>query len=258
MKYIKNIEYKGHRIKIAQDIDPMSPAECDDELVCMVSFDRNFSLHSDNVPVTTIDDLRALISGPSEDDFDSPLLECDKCRRTFDPDEDWNGVDLKSGSVCPELDCDGELSDEDAPDDFKDAMDEWEKDRAEWAIFQVTNMAYNGASLRFNGEPDVDTIKVAIFVKKDGGWGKDVDFEKVAKGYCETWEQYLSGEVYGYMIDGPLEQHQDLCEKCGHVQREYEEREELDSCWGFYGLDYCIQEAKDQVDYYVKEKGEKK
>ena len=48
-----------------------------------------------------------------------------------------------------------------------------------------------------------------------------------AEGLVETWNQYLSGDVWGYVItDGDGAEVED------------------GSCWGFYGLDECIEEAK--------------
>ncbi len=231
MEYIEEIDYKNHLIKIAQDDDPMAPDEWDDELVFLVSFDRYLQKCPEQSPVGNVEMLRELIAGPCEEDFE----ESDGCNTYYsDPD----------GAAIA----------------FKEAFVEWQKERNQYAIFEVSVQTQGYTSMDFHGEPDVDTIKAAIFVKKSDGWGKGVDFSEIAKDYCKVWEQYLGGEVYGYMIKGPPETQQDLCEACGHVQREYEEREDLDSCWGHYGLEYCIQEAKEQVDYYVKEKekGEEK
>ena len=51
----------------------------------------------------------------------------------------------------------------------------------------------------------------------------------------KTYDQYLTGDVYGYIIE-----------------------DEDESCWGFYGEDYCLQEAQSVVDYIVnREKKEK-
>ena len=41
----------------------------------------------------------------------------------------------------------------------------------------------------------------------------------------ETLNQYLTGDVYGYVIEGP-------------------DGEEIDSCWGFYGMEYCRAEGQ--------------
>jgi hypothetical protein len=54
--------------------------------------------------------------------------------------------------------------------------------------------------------------------------------QKWLEGEVETYDQYLSGQVYGYCIKN-------------------EEGEILDSCYGFYEYDYCVQEAKRQAEY---------
>ena len=63
---------------------------------------------------------------------------------------------------------------------------------------------------------------------------------KVLEGEVETYDQYLTGDVYGYRISKVTE-----CE-LGH-----EHKEEVDSCWGFYGEDECMTEAEGIVDYYL-------
>lgn len=46
---------------------------------------------------------------------------------------------------------------------------------------------------------------------------------QVLLGEVDEYDKYLTGEVYGYRI--------------------IENGEEVDSCWGFYGLDHCRQQA---------------
>jgi len=58
------------------------------------------------------------------------------------------------------------------------------------------------------------------------------------KSEVDTYDQYLRGEVFGFII-----------EKDG---------ENIDSCWGFYGHDYCEQEAKSIVDYTIREELKKR
>jgi hypothetical protein len=53
-------------------------------------------------------------------------------------------------------------------------------------------------------------------------------------GEVETYDQYLTGDIYGYRIT------------------DTETDEKLDSCWGFYGSDYCMEEGKGIVDYYLE------
>ena len=47
------------------------------------------------------------------------------------------------------------------------------------------------------------------------------------KGEVETYDQWLTGDVYGFRIFKETK-----CDKCGHVGDETE-----DSCYGFYGRD---------------------
>lgn len=51
----------------------------------------------------------------------------------------------------------------------------------------------------------------------------------IAEAEVETYDQYLRGEVYGYKVDPSG-----------------------DSCWGFYGLEDCLAEAKSVVDSMVE------
>ena len=44
----------------------------------------------------------------------------------------------------------------------------------------------------------------------------------------KEYDQFLTGDVYGFVVEDS-------------------EETEIDSCWGFYGMDYCIQEAKSSV-----------
>jgi hypothetical protein len=63
---------------------------------------------------------------------------------------------------------------------------------------------------------------------------------KVLEGEVKTYDQYLTGDIYGYRISKVTE-----CE-LGHKHKE-----ELDSCWGFYGEEECMTEAEGIVDYYL-------
>lgn len=51
----------------------------------------------------------------------------------------------------------------------------------------------------------------------------------ICKADIETFQAYLSGEVYGYMIDDPRG----------------------DSCWGYYSTEEAMTEAKSVIDYMV-------
>lgn len=56
---------------------------------------------------------------------------------------------------------------------------------------------------------------------------------EIIKCEVETYNQYLCGDIYGYVVKNS-------------------DGEEIDSCWGYYGLNEVEIEAKSIVDYEVK------
>lgn len=63
---------------------------------------------------------------------------------------------------------------------------------------------------------------------------KSIEYaKKVLQQEVETYDEYLTGQVFGYVVE----------DKSG---------EHLDSCWGFYGFDYCKQEAESAAEYQAK------
>ncbi len=90
-----------------------------------------------------------------------------------------------------------------------------------------------------------------------------------AEGLLEIWNQYLSGEVYGFIIEKPTiylkitEKYLEELNGSGNI--EYEtilegattetEYKEVDSCWGYYGdpeESGLIDEAKSVIDNFIK------
>jgi hypothetical protein len=79
--------------------------------------------------------------------------------------------------------------------------------------------------------PDAETLASA---KGYGGFTRRMFMRKRARQACEAYTQWCNGEVYGYDIEQVT-----TCPQCGQ-----ESTEPVDSCWGFYGLDYCRSEAQ--------------
>jgi len=65
---------------------------------------------------------------------------------------------------------------------------------------------------------------------------------KVLEGEVQTYDQYLRGDVYGYEIYEVT-----TCSE-GHEHENF-----VDSCWGFYGEEYCMTEAESIVGSYIEE-----
>jgi len=84
---------------------------------------------------------------------------------------------------------------------------------------------------------DVSQLGLVLVDKKEAKTEKQA--RKMADSLIESWNNYLSGNVYGFVAED---------EKNG---------KQIDSCWGFYG-DFkesgIIEEAKSSIDGYIKEK----
>ena len=78
--------------------------------------------------------------------------------------------------------------------------------------------------------PDAETLSSA---KNYGGSTRRHFMRKRARQACEAYTQWCNGDVYGYEVERVT-----TCAHCGE-----ESKESLDSCWGFFGLDYCRSEA---------------
>ena len=82
-----------------------------------------------------------------------------------------------------------------------------------------------------------------IFVSKETIKKEKLDKEqarKVLEGEVEAYDQYLTGDIYGfkhYKLDS--------CEKCGHT-----EKEEINACWGFYGLEHIRAALKEDIENF--------
>lgn len=72
-------------------------------------------------------------------------------------------------------------------------------------------------------------------------WAGDPHFRanaiRVLSGEVKTFDQYLRGDIYGYVIEG----------KDGDV---------VDSCWGFYGIEHAEEEARSALNYWATQQGE--
>jgi hypothetical protein len=96
---------------------------------------------------------------------------------------------------------------------------------------------HSGITMRtssFSCPWDSGQVGIIYISKKDAvkEWGRKYftkqvreRAEKYLEGEVETYDQYLTGDVYGYIV-------------------EHEESGEEESCWGFFGTEYCIEEAK--------------
>lgn len=103
-------------------------------------------------------------------------------------------------------------------------------------VFPLEAYIHSGVALALSGEGnfpdrqwDVSQLGAVLCAKKE--WRLQKSARRAALSYVQTWNQYLSGDVYGYVVDE------------GGADK---------SCWGFYGLAYCITEAKSVADSIIE------
>lgn len=102
----------------------------------------------------------------------------------------------------------------------------------DYHVFPVEAYIHSGIALHLSGGAKVDRGwdvcgNFGFILVKNSEAKDDKDAERIAKGVLETWNDCLSGNVYGYVIDG-----------------------DGDSCWGYYG-DYktgALEAAREIVD----------
>lgn len=101
--------------------------------------------------------------------------------------------------------------------------------RTHWA-FLVEAYIHGGVVLAMAGERDfpdrrwdVSLVGYVFAAKKE--WRMSKTARKAARGLIETWNQYLSGDVWMYIIKD-------------------DEDECIDSCGGFYGEKECREEGE--------------
>lgn len=71
--------------------------------------------------------------------------------------------------------------------------------------------------------------------------------EALLRSEVAEYDAYLTGDVWGYVIRGPIP---DVAGE-DDDETDLDNMDQLDSCWGFFGLDYCKEEARRMVDYYA-------
>lgn len=122
--------------------------------------------------------------------------------------------------------------------DAAEVMEDKDFTKKYW-IFPLYMYAHSGVALnlgrggQFSDPWDSGQVGFVFCAKSERRY-RVRDFKKSwsalrsAESYIEEWNQYLSGDVWGYVIED--------------ADGNY-----VDSCWGFYGLEYCRSEALSYV-----------
>jgi hypothetical protein len=117
-------------------------------------------------------------------------------------------------------------------------------------MYEHSNIALNTGSFGCawdSGQVGIIAVEKSKVLKEWNRrkWSKKLENQvlKSLKAEVEVYSSYLSGEVYGFVIEKPSQ-----CGECKHV-----ENERIDSCWGFIGdMEYCLSEARLNVPSETK------
>lgn len=121
--------------------------------------------------------------------------------------------------------------------------EEIEKRRKTHHVFGLEAYIHSGVVLALSGEGnfpdrkwDVSQLGVVFASKEE--WPKKAEARKCAEGLIDEWNKYLGGDVYGYVIKS--------------AKGEYLPGQLQDSCWGFYGHEHAVSEAKSAAESIAK------
>lgn len=111
--------------------------------------------------------------------------------------------------------------------DIQDEINQ--RSKTHW-IFPLEAYIHSGVVLALSGEGnfpdrqwDVSQLGVVFAAKSE--WRLSRKAREAALSLVKEWNQYLSGDVWGYVVEDENGTH-------------------LDSCWGFYGHAYAMEQGK--------------
>ena len=223
---MEDIYYKGYKIRIREDEDADSPDDWGDDSLFLVYDHRQFSVKREGFNVESI--YRWM--------YAKEVVE-------FGDDVD--------GNYQEEVDGYSELNN--------------------YFIFKVEAYIHSGVSLSlFTGTKQCiwDSSVSGYILASKSEFDNLETATNAAERLIETWNQYLSGDVWGFIIEKPNTTYSISKEKFDRLKFENDlatleqefdiedEWEEVNSCWGFYGQDAAIDEAKSVIDSLTKNEKE--
>ena len=171
------------------------------------------------------------------------------------------------GEMCKQYICaDSSMSEDEIAGEMEDELDLCEKlqlieESGELVMLPISMYEHSGITLwlgskwsHYDAQWDCSSIGFAYVEKStakeegmlDPGEEYDHDWKKWAYAMMEaemkTYDQYVRGEVYGYMVED------EDGEKASDVL--------LSGCWGYYEKDYMLEDTKDCIDTYLEKKHE--
>ena len=110
-----------------------------------------------------------------------------------------------------------------------------------WHVFPLFAYVHSGIAFSLGREYPFncqwDSGVAGCIALNPADWAKREDAERYAACMVNTLNQYCSGDVWGYEI-------QDRHGEC------------LDSCWGFFGQEYALEEMRSAARYWTAKQPE--
>jgi len=200
-------DFKGYKINIYQDDCNDSPADWGDDNLFLVAYHRDFSVEGIRV-------YNKLPEGVKRDPKDKGHLLIEKSAAVAFARNEPDGYDKEL---------------------FK-----------KYHVFGLEAYIHSGVVLALSQEGnfcdrqwDVSQLGLVFVAKKE--WRIREKAKQAARGLIETWNDNLSGNVYGYMIEHP-------------------DGQESGGCWGYYGdpdKSGLVNYAQAEIESALKEDAEK-
>lgn len=269
MELCEKEEYRGCTINVYYDDTPEDPRNWSN-VATFVCEHRSYtlgdeqdiegrvdSLFNDYVPAKAIIDYFV----KTRDAHLIPGEEDDYCDQYYEYEE----------TVCGEkytryIDADTSDSDDSVASDMADKLDMYEKmslleGTGEVVMLPISMYEHSGISLwlgstigHVDAQWDCSSIGFAFVEKntaKEEGMldpGEEYKHDWKSWAYAmmeaemETYDKYVQGEVYGYMIEDEDGEEASNVHLCG--------------CWGYYDKKQLLEDAKSNIDTYLEEKRE--
>lgn len=131
-----------------------------------------------------------------------------------------------------------------APQDLQDYLDTFDGVALPLYLYDHSGITISTTSFSCPWDSgQVGYIFVTMDTIRENWKGTDAEIKEKAvaslQSEVKTYDQYLTDDVYGYDL---LE----ICDHCGS------DSESVGSCWGFYGQDDCIKEARAELSAIIE------
>lgn len=209
---VEQFEHNGYIIRILYDIEPGSPREWDN-VGTMVCWHNRYNLGDEQPKLNPLEWKRELVLGQWK--------------------EAWFPNDLREAM---ERGIDSNRYVDDISDEQIDEVLEKHFIILPLYLFDHSGIIMSTSSSRFSAVDSagwdwgqVGFIYCSMEKARSEFSGTDAEITEKAiqclTGEVETYSQYLEGDVYGYIIEDQNKKH-------------------IDSCWGFYGMEDVVDQAK--------------